>query len=110
MKNTTFAVETKSGRFKSISFRTRWLISDQNSEHVPKGKAVGHAICRGRVACGHAECRGRVACGNPGNTRENINLTLKQLSNHYKDKLGEVPSKNASVFELIDAKSKLLSI
>lgn len=109
MKNTTFSVETKAGGFKSISFRTRWLLGDSNSEHLPMGYAVGHAECRGRVACGHAECRGRVACGNPSKIGDNGTLTIEQLSDYYKSKLGQIPSQNASVFDLIKAKSKLLS-
>lgn len=110
MKNTTFSVETKAGGFKSISFRTRWLLGDSNSEHLPMGDAVGHAVCRGRVACGHAVCRGRVACGNPSKIGNNDGtFTIEQLSNHYKSKLGQVPSQNASVFDLIEAKFKLLS-
>lgn len=108
MENKTFSVETKAGMFKSISFRTRWLLADQNNEHFPMGDAVGHAECRGRVACGHAECRGRVACGNPSKIAGQ-ELSINELSGFYKEKLGELPSQNASVFELLQSKSKLLS-
>ena len=110
MKNKTFSVETRAGIIKSVSFRTRWLFGNNKKEQsMPMGDATGHAECRGRVACGHAECRGRVACGNPSKIGENGSLTIEHIKSQYKDKLGEMPSENASVFELIEAKSKLLS-
>lgn len=109
MKNKTFSVETRAGVIKSVSFRTRWLLGNKKEQNMPMGDATGHAECRGRVACGHAECRGRVACGNPSKIGENGSLTIEHIKDHYKNKLGEIPNGNASVFELIEAKSKLLS-
>lgn len=102
IKLSNFTVETKSGTLKSFDLRTRWLLSEKNPSEFPIGAAVGHAECRGRIACGHAECRGRIACGPLDKAPRNIS----ELEHTYKEALGAIPQQAASIFELLEAKAK----
>ncbi|ARV16645.1 hypothetical protein [Polaribacter sp. SA4-12] len=97
-KNERFLVEMDNGSINSFRIRDRWLLHKKNILGSFIGKdAIGHAACKGRIACGNPNGKFRLGFGFPSNFNENPSLLSKKIKSEYENKIGYLPKASSSL-------------